>query len=83
MNEPPQDEPEARELTDLLIAISVVARHLARRLEEQTERKTHSYPHSQHRLFRHLSCTVPPVPSVHQFSGIYHGINLPNQPADQ
>ena len=41
MNEPPQDEPEARELTDLLIAISVVARHLARKLEEQTERKTH------------------------------------------
>ena len=39
MNEPPQNEPEARELTDLLIAISVVARHLARKLEDQDRNK--------------------------------------------
>ena len=33
MTDPPQNEPEARELADLLIAISVVARHLARKIE--------------------------------------------------
>lgn len=37
MNEPPQDENQ--ELTDLLIAISVVARHLARKLEDQNRNK--------------------------------------------
>ena len=41
MNEPPQSE-DSRELHDLLIAISVVARHLARKLEDQTQgEKTH------------------------------------------
>ena len=42
MNDPPQNADD-RELHDLLIAISVVARHLARRLEAQNrnEEKTH------------------------------------------
>ena len=42
MKDPPQNADD-RELHDLLIAISVVARHLARRLEAQNrnEEKTH------------------------------------------
>ena len=39
MNEPPQDEAGNRELTDLLIAISVVARHLARKLEDNNRKE--------------------------------------------
>ncbi len=39
MNEPPQNEAENQDLIDLLIAISVVARHLARKLEEQNRKK--------------------------------------------
>lgn len=35
MNEPPQNEAESQELVDTLIAISVVARHLARKLENR------------------------------------------------
>jgi len=38
MNDPPQREADNREVIDMLIAISVVARHLARKLEE-TNRK--------------------------------------------
>lgn len=34
MTEPPQNAAENQELTDQLIAISVVARHLARKLED-------------------------------------------------
>lgn len=34
MHDPPQKETGSRELSDLLIAISVVARHLARKMEE-------------------------------------------------
>lgn len=43
MNEPPQNN-ENQELIDMLIAISVVARHLARKLEDQNrnnEEKKH------------------------------------------
>ncbi len=35
MTDPPQDSTAGRDLTDLLIAISVVARHLARKLEQK------------------------------------------------
>lgn len=42
MNEPPQHEAENRELIDMLIAISVVARHLARKLEENNRNKEKS-----------------------------------------
>ena len=43
MNDPPQREADNREVIDMLIAISVVARHLARKLEErnQDEEKEH------------------------------------------
>ena len=34
MNDPPQEEETSQDPIDLLIAISVVARHLARKLEE-------------------------------------------------
>ena len=40
MNDPPK-ETEDRELIDMLIAISVVARHLARKLEQNRGEKTH------------------------------------------
>ena len=39
MNEPPQNEAGNQDLIDLLIAISVVARHLARKLEDQDRNK--------------------------------------------
>lgn len=39
MNEPPQNKAEDQELIDMLIAISVVARHLARKLEDQNRNK--------------------------------------------
>ena len=39
MNEPPQNENQ--DLIDLLITISVVARHLARKLELQGKEKDH------------------------------------------
>ena len=43
MNEPPQTQTGNRDLIDILIAISVVARHLAQRLESQNrnEEKQH------------------------------------------
>lgn len=42
MADPPQKESENQELIDMLIAISVVARHLARKLENQNQgEKTH------------------------------------------
>ena len=34
MNEPPQNDAESQELIDMLIAISVVSRHLARKVAE-------------------------------------------------
>ena len=39
MTDPPQDSTAGRDLTDLLIAISVVARHLARKLEDENRNK--------------------------------------------
>ena len=35
MNDPPQREAANQDVIDMLIAISVVARHLARKLEDQ------------------------------------------------
>ena len=40
MNDPPQND--TQELHDLLIAISVVARHLARKLEDQNRNDAES-----------------------------------------
>ncbi len=41
MNDPPQDEEFSQDPVDLLIAISVVARHLARKLEELRRLEKH------------------------------------------
>ncbi len=42
MTDPPQDSTAGRDLTDLLIAISVVARHLARKLEDRNRNDPHA-----------------------------------------
>ncbi len=39
MTDPPQSQSSSQDLIDLLIAISVVARHLARKLEDQNRNK--------------------------------------------
>ncbi len=47
MKEPPQREAENQDLIDLLIAISVVSRHLARKLEEQNRNKEKTHEQNE------------------------------------